>query len=470
MELLTITTDKLIIAANVRRDTKITKTFISNVKKHGILNPILVRPSQLEDGKYDVIDGQRRTLAAIEGGLTELPAIVRPIEETTGNVTAASRITEQLIVNDQREQLTDFEHADAYRELSLFGMSADAIARNTNTPRKRVDQALTIVESPKSAELLEHVSKGVTLEHAAAIVEFEDMPELAAELTKSATEDPARFDHVLSRIRSDRAEIEARLAVESDIAAAGMKLVNASSWNNKTEWVPASELYTGVDGWKSPTLEEILAVLPADHEDLGAYPVRKHGVYNQDHGHYESDSFHIGYAVRNPTTHGWRTSSIEKRGPLTDAEKTKRAHEREQGKRWAAATDVRIAWIREYLQRRSFLVTPQVVIAQHMAKIHLNYNSTQTSLMHSLLGLEPVHGYNVRTALQTFIDENPQRADNAALAVVFGYHEGQAEYSKKGWSFESTPEHLTALVAFGYGPSEIEEEVLAAHAKKVAAK
>ncbi|MFJ3385615.1 MULTISPECIES: ParB/RepB/Spo0J family partition protein [unclassified Curtobacterium] len=87
----------LIVAANVRSNTKVTKEFIASVKLHGVLVPITAQ--EAEDG-LRVVDGQRRTLAAVEAGLAEVPVfVVAPLED-------AARIVDQVVVNSTVQSWT----------------------------------------------------------------------------------------------------------------------------------------------------------------------------------------------------------------------------------------------------------------------------------------------------------------------------------------------------------------------------
>src|SRR5690606_15146060 len=111
----------------------------SSIRQHGVLVPIIA--TENADGQLEVIDGQRRTIAAVEAGLATVPVIVTTRTDDT------ARIIAQLVVNDHRASLTEVEHAAAFKQLALFGVSADAIARKTNVPRKRVELAINVAQS-----------------------------------------------------------------------------------------------------------------------------------------------------------------------------------------------------------------------------------------------------------------------------------------------------------------------------------
>ena len=128
---ITLKPDQIRIEANIRRDVKVDKPFWSSIKQDGVLIPIVVEA--LAEGAYRVIDGQRRTLAAIDGGVTEIPAFV-----VDGLKDDAARVMRQLVVNDHREAITDVDRMAAYQSLFDMDVSADAIARKTKAPKARI--------------------------------------------------------------------------------------------------------------------------------------------------------------------------------------------------------------------------------------------------------------------------------------------------------------------------------------------
>ncbi|NEP59597.1 MAG: ParB/RepB/Spo0J family partition protein [Symploca sp. SIO2G7] len=79
-----------------------------SVKTHGILEPLLVRP--LKDGKYELVAGERRLRAAKEAGLTEVPIVVRELDDKQALELA-------LVENLQREDLNPVEETEGVLDL-----------------------------------------------------------------------------------------------------------------------------------------------------------------------------------------------------------------------------------------------------------------------------------------------------------------------------------------------------------------
>jgi ParB family chromosome partitioning protein len=104
-----------------------------SIKRHGVIQPIVVRPSG--DG-YQIVVGERRWLAAKRAGLESIPARIVSASDEDMMVLA-------LVENMQREDLNPMEQARAYRELSeRFGMSQEEIARAVGKDRSTVASTL----------------------------------------------------------------------------------------------------------------------------------------------------------------------------------------------------------------------------------------------------------------------------------------------------------------------------------------
>jgi ParB family transcriptional regulator, chromosome partitioning protein len=114
---------------------------IASIKEKGILEPLLVRPSQV-GGRYMIISGERRYRAAREAGLREAPCIEMDVDDR-----AVAEIA--LIENLQRKDLTPFEEAHGLQLLvDRFGYTHEDIARKIGKARTTVTEALTIAAMP----------------------------------------------------------------------------------------------------------------------------------------------------------------------------------------------------------------------------------------------------------------------------------------------------------------------------------
>ncbi len=181
----------LVIAPNVRKNTKITKAFIASIQEHGVKVPIEVHDV---GGALEVLDGQRRTLAAIDAGVADVPIVI-----TAASEDASARIVDQLVMNEQREQLTRGERVHAVQELALIGVPAGEIAKRTSVDKKDIDKAIKVANSaPALAAVDEHE---ITLDQAAELVEFEGHPAVLKDLIERARAD-RQFDYAVREART----------------------------------------------------------------------------------------------------------------------------------------------------------------------------------------------------------------------------------------------------------------------------
>lgn len=137
---------------------------VESIRKHGILQPIIVRP--LPHG-YMLIAGERRWRAAKQLGLKEIPAIVR---HTDG----ANILEIALIENIQREDLNPIEKAKGFEELiKKFGLTQEQVAKTMGKDRSSITNYLRLLSLPQ--EIQDNVSRGtLSMGHARAILAIND--------------------------------------------------------------------------------------------------------------------------------------------------------------------------------------------------------------------------------------------------------------------------------------------------------
>jgi ParB family transcriptional regulator, chromosome partitioning protein len=162
---------------------------IASIKEKGVLEPLLVRPSQV-GGRYMIISGERRYRAAREAGLREVPCIEMDVDDR-----AVAEIA--LIENLQRKDLTPFEEAHGLQLLvERFGYTHEDIARKIGKARTTVTEALTIATMPadvkEQCQRADILSKTLLLEIARQ-PNHEAMAEFVGRVVKQGmTRDEAR--------------------------------------------------------------------------------------------------------------------------------------------------------------------------------------------------------------------------------------------------------------------------------------
>ena len=142
-------------------DDEALKELADSIAKHGIIQPIVVKP--ISSGKYKIIAGERRYRASKMAGLTEVPVIVKDISD--------SEIMElALVENLQRENLTALEEAKGYQSLmDNYGLTQAEVAETVGKSRPYVANTVRLLNLPEN--VLEKLESGeITAGHARAML------------------------------------------------------------------------------------------------------------------------------------------------------------------------------------------------------------------------------------------------------------------------------------------------------------
>ena len=108
----------------------------ASIQEHGILQPLLVRPAA---GRFEIVAGERRWRAAKAAGLATVPAVVREMSDRDAAVMA-------LVENLQREGLSFFDEAEAYRRvLDEFRLSQEELAGQIGVSQSAVANKLRLL-------------------------------------------------------------------------------------------------------------------------------------------------------------------------------------------------------------------------------------------------------------------------------------------------------------------------------------
>jgi len=109
-----------------------------SISAQGVIQPIVVRP--IEDGRFEIIAGERRWRASQQAGLADIPVVIRDVDEQ-------SAIAIALIENIQRDDLNPLEEASALsRLLEEFGLTHQEVAEAVGKSRTTVTNLLRLLE------------------------------------------------------------------------------------------------------------------------------------------------------------------------------------------------------------------------------------------------------------------------------------------------------------------------------------
>lgn len=141
-----------------------------SIRKHGIVQPIVVRKTS--EDKYEIIAGERRWRAAQQAGLTDVPVLVRDVDDKTALEIA-------IVENVQRSDLNPLEEALGYEQLmSHYGYTQNDLGEVIGKSRSHVANSLRLLKLPDEVRQM-LVDGSLSAGHARAIVSTSDPLALA---------------------------------------------------------------------------------------------------------------------------------------------------------------------------------------------------------------------------------------------------------------------------------------------------
>jgi ParB family transcriptional regulator, chromosome partitioning protein len=148
---------------------------MASIAEKGVIEPIVVR---VRGGRYQIIAGERRYQAAVQVGLTELPVVVRDVDDR-------EVIELALVENLQRKDLTAFEEADALYALATRGdLTHEDLAKRLGRSRTAITESLALQKMPLEVKnlcrLADISSKSLLLQ----IVRLGDISKMIAMIEK----------------------------------------------------------------------------------------------------------------------------------------------------------------------------------------------------------------------------------------------------------------------------------------------
>ncbi len=143
------------------------KDLANSIKERGVIQPIIVRKSETENSKYEIIAGERRWLAAQKAGLHEIPAVITIADDLKSLEFA-------IVENVQRNDLNPLEEAQGYKRLiDEFSYDQEKVSRFIGKSRSYITNSLRLLNLPiEVLKLIEE--KKLTAGHAKILVGLEN--------------------------------------------------------------------------------------------------------------------------------------------------------------------------------------------------------------------------------------------------------------------------------------------------------
>ena len=166
-----------------------------SIKQNGLIQPIVVRPDKRESGKYEIVAGERRWLAAQKAGLNEVPVVVL-------NINDQKSLEIAIVENIQRQDLNVVEEARGYERLIKdFGYSHEKISKFMSKSRSHISNTLRLLSLPE--DIIGLIEEGkLTAGQARPLIGMANASEIAENIVKKKV--TAREVESLARRKSGK--------------------------------------------------------------------------------------------------------------------------------------------------------------------------------------------------------------------------------------------------------------------------
>ncbi|WP_084396306.1 ParB/RepB/Spo0J family partition protein [Henriciella aquimarina] len=195
-----------------------------SIRAKGVLQAILVRPDPKDNGKYQIIAGERRWRAAKQAGLSDIPATIRNLDEL-------ELLEVGIIENVQRTDLNPIEEAEAYGALmKRFGRTQEGLAESVGKSRAHIANTIRLLQLSETAR--NHLREGrISAGHARAALGAADPDAVVAmavqkglsvreveALVKRGRDDGA-MNTIAKKVSADEKDVDTE-ALEADLSRA----------------------------------------------------------------------------------------------------------------------------------------------------------------------------------------------------------------------------------------------------------
>tara|TARA_B100000586_G_C20091113_1_gene420131 strand:- start:77 stop:922 length:846 start_codon:yes stop_codon:yes gene_type:complete len=147
----------------------------NSIKEQGVIQPIVVRPNKLLEGKYEIIAGERRWLASQNAGLHEVPVVIL-------NVDDVKSLEFAIVENVQRQDLNSIEEARGYRRLiDDFNYNQEKLSQFIGKSRSYIANSLRLLSLPDDVLLM--VERGnLSAGHARTLIGLNNSVDIAKKI------------------------------------------------------------------------------------------------------------------------------------------------------------------------------------------------------------------------------------------------------------------------------------------------
>ena len=149
----------------------------NSIKERGVIQPIIVRASNSDSSKYEIIAGERRWLAARKAGLHEIPVVITEADDLKSLEFA-------IVENVQRHDLNPLEEAQGYKRLiDEFAYDQEKVSKFIGKSRSYITNSLRLLTLPDEVIKLIETQK-ITAGHAKILVGLENASFVASKIVE----------------------------------------------------------------------------------------------------------------------------------------------------------------------------------------------------------------------------------------------------------------------------------------------
>jgi len=150
----------------------------NSIKERGMIQPIIVRKSNIENSKFEIIAGERRWLAAQRAGIHNVPVVVTEADDLKSLEFA-------IVENVQRHDLNPLEEAQGYKRLiDEFSYDQEKVSKFIGKSRSYITNSLRIITLPEDViKLIE--SKKLSIGHAKILVGLDNASFVANKIVEN---------------------------------------------------------------------------------------------------------------------------------------------------------------------------------------------------------------------------------------------------------------------------------------------
>ena len=167
----------------------------NSIREQGVIQPIIVRPDKTNNGKYEIIAGERRWLASQNAGLHEIPVVILDVDDNKSLEFA-------IIENVQRQDLNPIEEAKSYQRLiNDFNYNQEKLSKFIGKSRSYIANSLRLLGLPEEV-LAMLVSGSLSAGHARTLIGLNNASEIGKKIIKRKLS--VRQSEVLARQFKDK--------------------------------------------------------------------------------------------------------------------------------------------------------------------------------------------------------------------------------------------------------------------------